>query len=294
MTASRTYFDRPVLKEPVWIWSVPAYFFVGGASGAAATLGAVATLLGGARQRRLVRRSRMIALAGQVFGTLLLIVDLGRPERFLNMLRVFRPTSPLSIGSWVLAGSASLSGAALVLPGALGDAASYGSGALGLPLAGYTGVLLAGTAVPVWSESGRTLPVAFVGSAMASAACLLEALPLSDREDAVVRRFGYAGKTVELAGLGLMVAEASRVERVGRPYRRGASGAMLKASAALSAAGLVVSIVSRRRAARTTAATLGLAGSLLLRFGVFHAGRSSVRDPRATFELQRLTSADRT
>src|SRR5205823_11154878 len=145
----QTYFDRPVLKEPVWIWAVPAYFSVGGVAGAAAVLGAAAQLLGHDELRGLVRRCRVIAAAGTALGTAFLIEDLGRPGRFLNMLRVFRPTSPLSVGSWVLAPAAVLSAGSAVLPGPIGDAAGLGSGALGGPLATYTSILLTNTAVPV-------------------------------------------------------------------------------------------------------------------------------------------------
>ena len=102
---SRTYYERPVLKEPVWIWAVPSYFHVGGAAGAASVLGAAAQAGGREQLSGLIRNCRRMALASLVAGTGFLIMDLGRPARFLNMLRVFRPTSPMSVGSWVLAGS---------------------------------------------------------------------------------------------------------------------------------------------------------------------------------------------
>src|SRR5918912_3378961 len=95
-----TYYDRPVLKEPVWIWAVPAYFYVGGVAGAAATLGAVTALSRDDDLEVLARRCRALAAGGTVAGSALLVYDLGRPERFLNMLRVFRPSSPLNVGSW--------------------------------------------------------------------------------------------------------------------------------------------------------------------------------------------------
>src|SRR5919204_5445472 len=98
-----TYYDRPVLKEPTWIWAVPAYFYVGGAAGAAAVLGMVAEAADEDDLEGLVTRCHWISAMGDVVGTGLLIEDLGRPERFAHMLRVFRPTSPMSVGSWVLA-----------------------------------------------------------------------------------------------------------------------------------------------------------------------------------------------
>src|SRR5207248_4160787 len=122
---------------------------------------AAAQLLGHDELRGLVRRCRVIAAAGTALGTAFLIEDLGRPGRFLNMLRVFRPTSPLSVGSWILAPSTVLSGASAVLPGPAGDAAGLAAGALGGPLAAYTGVLLTNTAVPVWQAPHRSIPPLF-------------------------------------------------------------------------------------------------------------------------------------
>ncbi|MGH2811069.1 MAG: NrfD/PsrC family molybdoenzyme membrane anchor subunit, partial [Actinomycetota bacterium] len=152
------YYGRPVLKEPVWIWAVPAYFYAGGAAGAALVLGAVAQLAGRDELRDLVRNCRRLGALGTAGGGILLIYDLGRPERFLNMLRLFRPTSAMSIGSWTLAVAGASSAAAAVLPGIAGNTAGLVAGAAGLPLAGYTAVLLADTAVPLWQSSRKVLP----------------------------------------------------------------------------------------------------------------------------------------
>jgi formate-dependent nitrite reductase membrane component NrfD len=283
-----TYYDRPVLKEPVWIWTVPLYFFAGGAAGASAVIGAAARASGRPELRGLARLAHRLSAVLELAGAGLLIADLGRPGRFLNMLRVFRPTSPLSVGSWVLAASAPLTAASAVVSGPAGEAAGYAAGALGLPLAAYSSVLLSATAVPVWSESARTLPVAFVGSAAAGAASLLELASLNDAEARVVRRFGFAGRLAELTGSLAIVREASSVDRVGRPYREGLSGALIGAARALTGGSLLVSLAARRsRRASRLAAGLSILGSLALRFGVFRAGWPSARDPRATFELQR-------
>src|SRR5205807_3058455 len=140
--------------------------YAGGTAGAAATLGAAAQLLDRDELDGLVRRCRWIAAAGTAIGTALLVEDLGRPGRFLNMLRVFRRTSPLSVGSWILAPTTALSSASVVLPGTIGDAAGLAAGALGAPLAGYTAVLLTNTAVPVWEQPRRSFPPLLVASAV--------------------------------------------------------------------------------------------------------------------------------
>ncbi|HEV2846542.1 MAG TPA: NrfD/PsrC family molybdoenzyme membrane anchor subunit [Thermoanaerobaculia bacterium] len=291
-----TYYGRPVLKEPVWIWAVPAYFYVGGTAGAAAVLAATAQALGGGEMRGLVRSARWVAAVGGAAGSVLLIIDLGRPERFLNMLRVVRTTSPMSIGSWVLAGAASVTmGSALLanrkgLLGRLGDAAGFAGALLGMPLSGYTAVLLGSTAVPVWQAARRSLPHLFIGTSVSGLAALFGLLPvdLSPREEKVVERFGLVGKVVDLTAMAVVEREVNRVEPVGRPLREGLSGSLWNAARTLTAASLVFSLLPGRwRAKRAVSGLLGTAGALALRFAVFHAGRASARDPRATFRGQR-------
>src|SRR3954471_17174521 len=135
-----SYYGKPVVKPPVWTWEIPTYFFTGGLGGASATFALAADLAG---NRELARRSWLIALGGLAVSPLLLASDLGRPVRFLNMLRVFKVTSPMSVGSWFLTlggiATAPVAGRAFVghdLPGA--RPARWVAGALGLPIATYT------------------------------------------------------------------------------------------------------------------------------------------------------------
>ena len=165
------YYDVPLLKKPVWTWEVPLYFFVGGTAGAAAMIG-VAADLGGAK-RTLVRDARRVAAGGAVLSTPLLIADLGRPERFLNMLRVFKPRSPMSVGAWTLAVFGGASTVAAAGTGRLPRTAALLSAATGLVMATYTGVLIGATAIPVWAKHSRVLPIHFGASAVASAVALL-------------------------------------------------------------------------------------------------------------------------
>ena len=159
MTETRSYYGRPVLKEPVWTWEIPVYFFTGGLAGASSVLSLVAKLRG---NLKLGAAALYIGAAADAVSPLLLISDLGRPERFHHMLRVFKPTSPMNVGAWILlaSGGASNTAALLELTGRLRPvklAAEVVAALSGPPLATYTGVLVADTAVPVWHEGRHEL-----------------------------------------------------------------------------------------------------------------------------------------
>ncbi len=280
-----TYYGVPTLKEPVWRWYIPAYFYVGGVAGATAAVGAAAQLFDREGMESVWRPARLVAASGAAVSAALLIADLGKPARFLNMLRVFRPSSPMNMGTWILSGFGACATAALApfLPRRLRDAAAVGAGVIGVPLTSYTGVLLAGTAVPLWQGARRSLPVLFSASGASAAAALFDLLPESDRGSRATMRIGMVSKITELAMSLLLEAEVSRVPRVALPLRTGGSAALWRASQICTAASLGFSLVRRRFAA----GVLGNAGSLLLRFALLAAGRRSARDPRAVFDQQR-------
>ncbi len=227
----RSYYGLPLLKQPVWKWFIPAYFFTGGLAGACAVLGAAAQAAGGRGTAGLVRRCRVAATAGAAASAVLLVADLGRPARFLYMLRVFRPTSPMNMGTWILSGFGGLAGVATVpavlprAPRALAraaDLAGYGAGVLGLPLVGYTGVLVANTAVPVWQGTRNTLPILFAFSGAVSAGALFQLWPARHAGAEMARRFGRLAKGAELAVSFALDAEAAaHAPRVARPLHRG-------------------------------------------------------------------------
>jgi len=282
-----SYFGLPLLKEAVWKWPIPAYFYVGGLSGAAAALGAAASLSGRGKLRRLSRAARSIAAVGSVVSGALLIEDLGVRRRFVYMMRVFRPTSPMNLGTWLLAAFGG-SAAAALLPGKSGDAAAVASGMFGLPLTGYTGVLLANTAVPLWQGARTTLPPAFVAGAAASAACAFELLTLSRREERVVRRLAILGKSAAVLNDLALEREVSRIEPVGRPLRQGASGALWRSGTICNLASLAVSLFPRKpRWLRLAGAAIGTLGALATRFAIVEGGKASARDPHATTATQR-------
>jgi len=173
----RSYYGRPVVKAPVWRHDIAAYLFTGGLAAGSALLAAGADLTG---RRGLRRAGRVAALGALGASTYFLINDLGRPERFHHMLRVVKPTSPMSMGSWILTAFGSAAGVAAaseLVPrgfvGTAGRAAGLAAAALAPPLATYTAVLLADTATPSWHEAYPELPFIFAGSALASGAALL-------------------------------------------------------------------------------------------------------------------------
>jgi formate-dependent nitrite reductase membrane component NrfD len=282
----RTYYDRAVLKKPVWKWYIPAYFFTGGMAGAASTLAFAARLRG---NDTLARRARLISLAGIGVSPVFLIVDLGRPGRFYNMLRVAKPTSPMSMGTWLislfgpLSGGAAVSELTGVLP-RLGRLCEAMAAVLGPAVSTYTAVLTADTAIPAWHEAWRELPLVFAGgsSATAGAAAVL-VTPAGDADPA--RRLVVLGTLMELAAHRTMEA---RLGELAEPYHSGDASIPAKAAKGLLAAGAALALAGRRRPGLAKAGAMAtLAGVALTRWSIFKAGFESAEDPRFTVQPQR-------
>jgi hypothetical protein len=283
----RSYYGRPILKEPVWTWEIPTYFFAGGLGGGAAVLAALADATG---RPALARRAWPLSLAALAVSPALLISDLGRPERFVNMLRVVKPTSPMSVGTWTLTtlGGSAAGATAHSLLGRLprlGPPSKLVAAALGPWVATYTAVLVADTAIPVWHEARRELPFVFAGGALASAGAALT-LTAPRAEAGLPRRAAVAGAALELAAT---VAMERRLGILARPYRSGPAARFARAARALSAggAGLLATSRGRHRAQAAGGAALLLAGALSERWAVYRAGFASARDPAQVVEPQR-------
>jgi len=292
-TAETGYYGVPLLKEPQWKPEVPLYFFAGGAAGASAVVANAASWL--SNDAELVRSARWVAAAGGAVSSALLIADLGVPSRFLNMLRVFKPQSPMSMGAWTLSAFSSFSAAAAFANLArqkLGDstpvtvvenAAGVLAAATGLMMSTYTGVLIGATAVPVWNQNIRTLPHHFAASGMNSAVSIVELL---GRENRALNLMGVVACAYEVyEGFEL---ETKR-NRVNEPLRNGWSGALVRAGGLLSGPvplGLRIAYaVTGNRKMRKAAAWSSIAGSLLTRFGWVQAGCASARDHRLPLSL---------
>ena len=283
---TESYYGRPIVKEPVWKPEIPLYFWTGGIAGASAVLHGAAQLTG---NEVLAKRALYIGAVADAVSPLLLVKDLGRPERFLNMFRMFKVTSPMSVGSWILlaSGGASSTAAALDLLGILAAvkrAAEAVSFAAGPPLATYTGALVANTSIPVWSEARDHLPWLFGASARATAGAAAAVLTPA-RHARPARRAAVLGAVAE--GMA-MRAMRQRLGFVGEVYDQGAAGRNARIARACTSAGAgLLAFAGRRPAAARAGGLLMLAGGLALRFSVYKAGFQSARDPRYTVVPQR-------
>lgn len=252
-----SYYGLPLLKPPVWTWEVPVYFFVGGAAGASAVLALAAQIT--RADRKLVRHARWLAAGGAVLSAPLLIADLGRPRRFIMMLRVFKPQSAMSVGSWTLTVfGATTAGAALFGETLLGNIAAVFAAAAGSVMATYTGVLIGATAIPVWSKHASVLPLQFAASAAASSASLLQ---LIGHDERALNAIGVAAAAYETYA-------TSRTKAV---------SALLFAAEVMSGpVPLLLRLLGKKP--RKAAAAAALVGSLLTRLAWIDAGRKSVNE----------------
>jgi hypothetical protein len=283
----RTYYDRPVLKEPEWTWEVPWYLFAGGLAGASSLVSFAAGLAG---HGDLARRTRLIAAGAAAVCPPLLIADLGRPARFLHMLRVFKVTSVMSVGSWTLF---AYTGAVAVSTGLatldrlprLARAADAGAAALGVGMATYTGALLADTSIPVWHDARSHLPSWFAASSLASAGAAGMLASGPSPPAAPARAVTIAGAAAEL---GLATAMRRHLGARGEVYEEGTAGRFHRAATIATAAGATaVAAAGRRRWLARLGAVCVLAGSICQRWAAYHAGFQSARDPRAVIGPQR-------
>ncbi len=302
-----SYYGRQIIKTPTWKNpEVPIYFFLGGAAGTASVIGALAEFTD---RPTLARNAEYTAGLGALASVVLLIDDLGRPARFLHMLRVFKVTSPLSVGSYILSPFSALASAAAglqllgvrpvaaaatkVLPflprvagafPALRKLTAVGAATFGGPMATYTAVLIANTAVPSWHAPYDELPFVFAGSAMAAGGGITMALTPVE-ESGPSRKVALTGVAIELAAM-------HRVENghglVSEPYHLGKAGTLLRAAKAATIGGAgVTALAGRTRAGSVVGGVLLAAGSLFTRMGVFEAGMASAKDPKYTVVPQR-------
>ena len=284
---SRSYYGRPILKPHIWKDYIAGYFFIGGLAGASAALAVAAHAR---KNDALARSCTLTAAGGATVSAALLIADLGNPERFLNMMRVVKVTSPMNVGTWILSAFGITSG--LAAAQVIGGKRSAGmpaklAGILGIPLATYTAVLVADTAAPAWHEARSELPFVFAAGAAMSAAAW-NSLFVSHRRGAMARQLLVLAGGCELAAHRRMVDQLGTL--LGEPYRVGRAGAYAKVARALTTVAVISTAAFGERFhwAAKIGALAALAGALCERFSVFHAGTQSALDPRYVVEYQRL------
>lgn len=290
--ASSGYYGQPIVKPPVWTWQIGLYLFVGGTAGMSGVI-ALASLLAG-QSLDFVRAALGVAFAGALISPPLLIWDLGRPTRFLNMLRVFKWRSAMSVGVWTLVLFSAFAGSAFglvedwdflmqlgVSPAALRAVALAlvaGTAMSGVVLATYTGVLLGATAVPVWSAHHKLLPFHFGIVGLGSAAGVLELLGF---RIAPLNAIALTVAALE-TGVGGWI-EISRPTPTARAIHHATPGLLLRTAALLTGP---VALILRIFGRVPIAAVCFLIGAVLSRYGWVFAGRSSARDPEETIAAQ--------
>ena len=278
----------PVMKPPVWTWEIPLYFWFGGMAAGSSFVAVACDLAGDHRSARIARR---VALGALMPSPPLLVADLGRPERFYNMLRIFKPRSPMSMGAWALSAFGALAAAAV---GAdligrdrearvLGGAEAVVGGYLG----SYTGVLLATTAVPVWARSRLFLGPIFVATATATGAAATRLVlvatgqPEGHPTRAALARVQAGAMTIELV---LSQINHRRLGRLGDALDSGRPGRLFRTAKWLVRAGLGL---QARRRAEHLASACHLAAGLCFRYAWVTAGPASARDDEAVARMAR-------
>jgi hypothetical protein len=285
------YYGQPVVRPPVWTWEIPIYFFVGGLGGMSAVLGLGALLF---HHFDVARTAMWVAAIASVLSPILLILDLGRPRLFINMLRVFKPQSAMSMGAWIL-----VAFGMCVIPGLivlelqafhlfaglvqlLGVAAAiliFGSAIFGMLLATYTGVLIGATAIPAWFLHHKLLPIHFGTAGLGSAAALLE---LIGHRIAPLNAIGFFAAAMEtVLFIWLSIDKHGVAERAIHEHR---SGWLIRISGVLTGP---VPLVLRFFGAIPLAAISFLLGALVSRFGWLAVGKISGRDTEAVFASQK-------
>ena len=283
----------PMIHPAVWTWEVPLYFWAGGLASGSSFVAAAADLVGDHRSAQVARK---VTLAAALPTAPLLIMDLGRPERFLNMLRVFKPRSPMSMGAWCLVAFSNLAGGSVLadLTGRLRLARGLGAGTalLGTYLGSYAGVLLASTAVPVWARSRPFLGPIFIATATATGAAsnrlVLAAAGLPAGHP--TRTALAAVESLAMgAELGLSAVNERGLGPLARALERGRPGKLFRVAKLGARTGLALRFARRGGATwvEHLASVLYIVSALAFRFAWVGAGRTSATDDEAVASTAR-------
>jgi len=290
----------PMMKPPVWTWEIPAYFWLGGMTSGASFVAMACDIAG---DHRAARVARAVSLAAVAPCPLLLVMDLGRPLRFLNMLRIFKPRSPMSMGAWCLVGFSTTTAASVAADLVMADRAARATGVLSALLGGYlgsyTGVLLASTAVPVWARSHLFLGPIFVctgaatGAAASRLALVAAGWPTGHPTREALGRVETGAMATELI---LSQVNELRLGRLAEGLEHGKPGRWFNAAKWLVRVGLTLRLVRARGGPKVhhAASLCYLGAGLCFRYGWVEAGRASARDDEAVARMarQRATAGE--
>ncbi|MBB4018271.1 formate-dependent nitrite reductase membrane component NrfD [Chelatococcus caeni] len=300
-----TYYDRPALKAAHWDWTVSSYIFLTGLAGAAQAIAAIGQALDRDRYRGVLRNARFLSSIGSAVGAGLLIADLKTPKRFYNMLRILRPTSPMSFGSYIFGAFGGLSwlsalgelrsgrGRLARLVRRSADVAQVGAGLTGAGASTYTAALMASTSTPFWAAAPRWLGLQFATSAVASAAATLSLAERwggrTDNSRRLDRLAALATAAHLVASLG---ARRQRHDKGLDEVSESPQGRRLELGDLVIGGAVPLAAYALHRLTRERAPALSVVGSLaviaggfLLRHGTMNAGHASARKPRAYFRF---------
>jgi len=307
-----SYYDYPVLKAPVWRWEIIWYFFFGGLAAGCYVIASIAALFGSREDRPVARAGYYLSLLSVLPCPILLIKDLGRPDRFLHMLRIFKVKSPMSMGTWSLISFSFFSGVTAVIQAARDGILGrwWGSrllaalpqrflaipgSALGVFLGGYTGVLLTATSIPLWARS-KVLGAIFISSAFSTSSALISLVLRLTRTPTQalhkLERLEWVALLVEMAGLFAFLRGTGRAARPlvgtgptehGRTFWSFVAGTGLILPWLLQTLSLLTGRSAKRGSRRgIVISLLVLIGGYFLRRTMIEAGHTSSTDARTT------------
>jgi formate-dependent nitrite reductase membrane component NrfD len=308
----KNYYGIPPIKHAHWTWQIPVYFWIGGIGAGVHLFSTIAQLLGH-KDQALTRASRYTVFATMILSPILLVWDLGRPERFYNMLRILKLRSPMSTGSWALFLFGNLSGLLAVRQAA--EDGFLGRGVLfrlvkaaipakvlsvlalpfGLYVGAYTGLLVAMTSVPMWARNWMLMGPTFLTSGLSTALSFLSlVLYLGHRgEEKTLRALHRAEKAILVLEAALVAASLARMSRWSKPLFSKQVAPLFVVGTLLGGIAVPLALLSGResRPRSLLASVLVLAGGLAFRFAMVKGGRISADDPEAYFTFTRGENA---
>jgi len=301
-----TYYGRPALKPAPFENSiVGGYIFLAGLCGAAQVISAIADVSGAPRREGLVRRGRLMSMLAPTLGSVLLIYDLHTPKRFYNMLRIARPTSPMSIGTWILMGFSAFSSvtaglqvaADWIVPGwarvlrGIARITQVPAAVAGAGLGTYTASLLSSTSTPLWAAAPNSVAVEFGSSSVASGAAVLAMAERHAGSKSLARKLDTLALAALVVELGASVVSEATYQARGISAAKDAAQGTRTVTRIGTIAPFALQVLAGKGTRRNSgmlndlASLAILAGSYCLRTGVMEAGDESARRPQDYFRF---------